>query len=212
MHGDTDQAIALPLDGRTPARFQMHGTTIALKLGENHRWVAAMIRGPSGSGKSDLALRCLAQPLGSLLPDSGVPTGVSLIADDRTELSAAGQAPNLTITASSPPSIAGLIEVRGLGIVAVPHIPSAQLVLIVDLVSPRDVSRFPTPATTTIGPIGIIDDRATAQHVAVLPQITLTPFEASSPLKLMLALIQTAMTGSPMVADAAKHHRLPEGQ
>ena len=62
-----------------------------------------LILGDSGAGKSDLALR--------LIDD-----GAKLVADDRTELYAARG----TLCARAPKSIAGLIEVRGLGIIALP--------------------------------------------------------------------------------------------
>ncbi len=188
-------------------RIQVHGTTIAIRaaIGDDAQptWVAAMIRGPSGSGKSDLALRCLVQPLNALFPAPAQALGVRLVADDRTVLAMTSPSAATVVTASAPPSIAGLLEVRGLGVVAVPHIPEARLILIVDLVAPAEVTRYPALERT---PIALISS------VAELPRYVMTPFEVASPLKLLLALARTASTGCPVGADAAKHHCLPEGQ
>jgi HPr kinase/phosphorylase len=202
-----------------PGKFQVHGTTIALHFGAAINdpvavatfWVAALIRGPSGSGKSDLALRCLAQPLDRLFPLSAQQHGARLVADDRTDLTvmtttkpvAVNVPSNRAVTASAPGAIAGLLEVRGLGIVAVPQVPQARLILVVDLATPDQVPRYPDHATVAIGPEG---------SVTVLPRMLIAPFEVASPLKLLLALLRTARSGSPVGADATKHHYLPEGQ
>ena len=78
---------------------------------------AILFRGPSGCGKSDLALRCINR-------------GASLISDDQTMLCKE----NNKIFASPPATIAGKLEVRGLGIVEFPYIKRAQLTLVLDLV------------------------------------------------------------------------------
>src|SRR5690606_13913494 len=83
----------------------VHGTAIALK------GRAALIRGESGSGKSDLALRCVAQPASDLISGQAL-----LVADDQVRAEVRGGKVHL----SCPETIKGLIEVRGLGIVAVP--------------------------------------------------------------------------------------------
>lgn len=144
-----------------PPSVCVHAT--ALALGDR----AVLIRGPSGSGKSDLALRCIAAP----------PVGFSahraeLVSDDQVmlTLTAAG------IEASAPASIAGRIEVRGLGIMALPHRASARLALVVDLVAPADVPRYPLDPTTALF-FGL-----------EVPAVRLAAFEASAPVKLLLAL------------------------
>ena len=73
---------------------------------------AVLLVGPSGSGKSDLALRLLDR-------------GFVLIADDRVMIEGG--------IASAPPALAGLLEVRGLGIVRVEHLPAAPVRLVVRL-------------------------------------------------------------------------------
>lgn len=140
--------------------IQVHGTCIELA------GTGVLLRGPSGSGKSDLALRLLDR-------------GARLVADDRVDLHAADG----TLSARAPEPIAGLVEVRGLGIITVPTVTEVRLGLVVDLVAPAAVERLPEPKTCTF--LGI--------H---LPLVQLAPFEASAAAKLRLAvrtLCQTTM-------------------
>ena len=91
-----------------------------------------LLRGPSGAGKSDLALR--------LIDD-----GAELVADDRVALvSNAG-----FLTASAPPALRGLMEVRGLGVFRLPYRTSVQVSLVADLVDDEG-ERLPAPDQTTI--------------------------------------------------------------
>jgi HPr kinase/phosphorylase len=120
-----------------------------------------LLRGPSGAGKSDLALRL-------------IEAGARLVADDRTMLGRAGD----TVMASAPASIAGLIEVRGLGIRRLARnqlLARATVVLLVDLVAPAAIERLPEPDHEAL--LGID-----------LPVLKLAPFEASSCAKLRLAV------------------------
>jgi HPr kinase/phosphorylase len=146
-------------------RQLIHGTCVA--LGGS----AALLRGASGAGKSDLALRFLA------LASEGdrAPT---LIADDQVwiEDGTSGE-----LLASAPPTLAGKIEVRGLGILETPHLAQGRLVLVVDLVSDAEVPRMPPDPPETVTIAGV-----------ALPRLALAPFEPSSPLKLKLALLQAA--------------------
>lgn len=138
-----------------------HGTAIAL---EDR---AVLIVGPSGAGKSDLALRCL-----TLAPSALIPMAARLVADDRVILTpAAGR-----LRIEAPASIRGLIEVRGLGILSVPHIECADLVLIAELAKAGEIERLPDPPPTR-----------SLQGVE-LPLLRIAPFEASAPAKLLLAL------------------------
>ncbi|QUJ75740.1 serine kinase [Sulfitobacter albidus] len=84
-----------------------------------------LILGPSGSGKSALALSLMAM-------------GATLVADDRTTLSASEG----TLWAEPPATIAGLIEARGVGLLRVLHLPRAPLHLAVDL-SQTETDRLP---------------------------------------------------------------------
>ena len=123
-----------------------------------------LILGESGTGKSDLLLRLMDE-------------GGKLVADDRTELYAAKG----RLCARPPQSIAGLIEVRGLGIVAQPFAKSAVLALAVRLGTPKDLpGRLPKPAFFE-PPEGL--GRAKA-----IPLIVLNGTAASAPARLRLAL------------------------
>lgn len=144
-----------------PETDLVHGT--ALALGDK----AVLMRGPSGSGKSDLALRCIA-----VAPFAHIPCAAELVADDQVRLTREGAA----IRASAPAAIAGKIEVRGLGILEFPHRATARLALVVDLVPAADVPRFPLDATS-------------ACYLGIeVPLLRLDPFVSSCPVKLILAL------------------------
>lgn len=144
----------------------IHGTALALGR------AAALIRGSSGSGKSDLALRCLGVAPGGLIT-----TAAGLVADDQVIIRLGGgdAAGTRHLIASAPATLFGRLEVRGIGIVAVPAVVEARLVLVVDLVPPAAVERMPEPQQCEI-------------HGVVLPRLELAPFEASSALKLLLHL------------------------
>lgn len=139
----------------------LHGT--ALAVGDR----GVLIRGPSGSGKSDIAVRALA-----LRPGPLVSAQPMLIADDRVLVIREGR----VLTLGCPGTIKGLIEVRGVGIVAVPVAAEARLALVVDLVHPDDVPRLPDPA-----------DTAAICGVPVR-RLSLSPFEPAAALKLVLAM------------------------
>lgn len=96
----------------------IHASTVA-KDGR-----AVLITGPSGSGKSDLALRLLDR-------------GFTLVSDDQTILRKDVD----RLLAIAPPNIAGKLEVRGLGIIEMDSISDIPVALIVELTS--DVQRLP---------------------------------------------------------------------
>ena len=124
-----------------------------------------LLRGPSGSGKSDLALRL-------------IEAGARLIADDQTVLVRQGE----VVIAGPPARIAGLIEARGVGIVKLGRdqlVRRAAVALLVDLAQPQRITRLPEPSRETV--LGID-----------LPVLTLAPFEASASAKLRLALTRIA--------------------
>lgn len=75
-----------------------------------------LIEGESGSGKSDLALRLIDR-------------GAVLISDDYTLLQRAGR----ELIASPPDTIAGQIEIRGLGVLPLPHVEKIPVALLVRL-------------------------------------------------------------------------------
>ncbi|HEV2301476.1 MAG TPA: serine/threonine protein kinase [Stellaceae bacterium] len=130
----------------------VHGTAVAID------GAAVLIRGPSGSGKSDLALRL-------------IDAGAQLVADDQALLRRAGAG----IAVTAPAAIKGLIEVCGVGILRLPALDEAPLALIVDLVAPEALERLPEGAAEAV--LG-----------CSLPRLALAPFEASAAAKLRLAL------------------------
>ena len=85
---------------------------------------AVLLAGPSGSGKSDLALRLLDR-------------GFKLVSDDRTIVRKEGT----RLVTSAPDSIKGKLEIRGVGIVEMETVSSAPLALVVELTS--DIQRMP---------------------------------------------------------------------
>jgi len=92
---------------------------------------AVLIRGPSGAGKSRLALELIeSERSGSLL-------FARLVGDDRVHLQAAGG----RLLVRPAETLAGLIEVRGVGILRLPHEPSAVVGLVADLAA--DAKRLP---------------------------------------------------------------------
>jgi len=143
------------------APLLVHATAIA--IGGR----AVLLRGPSGCGKSDLGLRL-------------IDAGGQLVSDDQCELSRAGD----RVVVRPPPAIAGLIEVRGIGIVRLDPLMQAPLALIVDLVAPETIERLPEPKFEQI--LGID-----------LPVTALAAFEISAAAKLSLALRVYAEPGFP---------------
>ena len=93
----------------------IHASTIAID------GRAVMLLGPSGSGKSDLALRLIDR-------------GATLVSDDYTRLDRVGD----RLMASAPSTIAGKIELRGLGIAAISHLDDVPVDLAVRLQHQRD--------------------------------------------------------------------------
>ena len=105
---------------------------------------AALIRGPAGSGKTRLALSLIeAAGTGALL-------FARLVADDRVALE---QSHNRLI-AAAPEKIAGLAEVRGVGIATLPHEARAVVGLVVDLAG-ADGERLPAEAAREIVIMGV---------------------------------------------------------
>ena len=139
----------------------VHGTAIALGAS------AVLIRGASGSGKSDLALRCLA-----LAPTALIASPAMLVADDRVLLTRSGD----RLKVEAPATIRGKLEVRGVGILSVPYAPSAELALVADLVAPGEVERLPEETADT----DILGLRRKL--------VRIEPFAAAAPIKLLLAL------------------------
>ena len=127
----------------------IHATAVALE------GAAVLLLGPSGAGKSDLALRLIDR-------------GWQLVADDRVVLAAVSG----RLLASAPPALAGLLEVRGLGIVPETTAP-APVALAIDLAARPD--RLPDPQSRT-------------WHGIAIPVIAFDPFGESAPIRAERAL------------------------
>ena len=137
-----------------PRAHTVHGTCVAIA------GAGVLIRGAPGAGKSDLALR--------LIED-----GARLVADDQVRLNF----DDGRIKASAPATIAGMIEVNGVGLVRLDDdgiVGEATLVLVVDLVEPDEIERAPERIAETV--LGV--------EISLL---AVAPFEASAPAKLRLA-------------------------
>ncbi|MEN3976513.1 HPr kinase/phosphatase C-terminal domain-containing protein [Emcibacter sp. SYSU 3D8] len=119
--------------------------------------LGVLLRGPSGSGKSDLALRL-------------IDSGAQLVADDYTVVTLRGD----RLIATAPQSIKGMLEVRGVGILPMPVKPRAVIAMVVDLITEGEIERLPDPDAT------IIDG-------ATVPRIQVAPFEVSAAAKVRLA-------------------------
>jgi len=118
---------------------------------------AVLIGGRSGRGKSDLALRLIDR-------------GAALVSDDYTLVKrVTGR-----LLAAAPPTIAGKMEVRGVGILDFPSVRDVPVALFVDL--EREVERLPeTPETRMIAGVAI-------------PVLGISALEPSAPIKVEAAL------------------------
>lgn len=128
----------------------IHATSVAI---DGH---AVLLEGPSGAGKSDLALRLIDR-------------GAVLVSDDYTLLTRSGE----QLLASAPATIAGQIEVRGVGILPLSHVGPISVAMIARLA--QNVERLPEPMTRLIAGVSV-------------PEIAIDPREHSAPIKVELAL------------------------
>jgi len=126
----------------------VHGTYVASGEG------ALLLREPPGSGKLDLALQLIEH-------------GARLVADDRMLL----RGDRGKLHAFAPAALAGKVGVRGIGVLTVPFVHTARLIMVAGTAVPR----LPEPATCTYEGV-------------VLGVLALAPLEASTPAKLRLAL------------------------
>jgi len=136
--------------------MRVHATCVLIEE------TGVLLRGPSGSGKSDLALRLIDQ-------------GAVLVADDQVLLRREGE----QLLADPPEILAGLLEVRGLGILKFPYRAPVSVGLVIDLEEPDKIERMPEPET-----VSLLDK--------AIPLYRVTAREASAPIKVRLAVQQAA--------------------
>jgi len=130
----------------------LHATCVALDA------VGILLRGASGVGKSDLALRLIDE-------------GATLVGDDYCEVERMGR----VLIARPRATIAGKMEVRGQGIVEFPYLVNAPVGLVADLMPADQIARL--PEQTSI----VIED-------VTLPWLCLDPTAASATARLRLAM------------------------
>ena len=152
-----------------PQGPSIHASVVAMPTG------GVMLLGPSRSGKSSLALALIRQK------------NATLVADDRTYF---GVSETNKLVASVPENIAGLLEIRGMGILQIgtqgQMPPPVEIVLAVDLVPRMDVPRLPTPGY--LPPFNHLsyDD---------VPLLRLHAFDAQTPEIITLALSTIGKSG-----------------
>jgi HPr kinase/phosphorylase len=149
------------------ARITLHGSCVALKDD------GLLILGAPGAGKSDLVLRLIDHP--------GYGTGdelirARLVADDQTVIERRG----MQLFASSPKPLAGLLEIRGQGIVTVHHVAEVRLALVARLMPAAEIERMPE--------VG----RRYAIAGLTLPEIAIDPTQLTA-----AARIRAALTALP---------------
>ncbi len=129
----------------------LHGTVVDIAGN------GVLIRGSSGSGKSDLALRL-------------VDRGATFVTDDQVLLATREKG----VRAKAPLAIRGYLEIRGLGLISTPVTGSSFIRLIVDLVPSNEVPRLPEFEQEVL--LG-----------KKIPRLKINAFEVSAPLKIELA-------------------------
>ncbi|WOF72485.1 HPr kinase/phosphatase C-terminal domain-containing protein [Parvibaculaceae bacterium PLY_AMNH_Bact1] len=140
----------------------VHATSVAIE------GVGVLLRGASGAGKSDLAYRLIREH------------GALLVADDQTILIQ----DQSCLKASCKEGWAGQLELRGLGIVTVPHEPHVSVALVIDLVDRGEVPRLPDPSFVTLMGVEI-------------PVLKLHAFDHSTSAKILIATEHLPRSGFP---------------
>lgn len=139
------------MNGRILSSETIHASTVAVD------GRAVLLTGPSGSGKSDLALRMLDR-------------GFSLVSDDQTIV----RRDSDRLIATAPATIAGKLEIRGVGIFELDHVSDLPVALLVELTS--EIRRLPD------------DSRERPVLGVPLPLISIDASTASASSKVALAL------------------------
>ena len=129
----------------------VHGTCVELD------GAGVLLRGPPGSGKSDLALRLITERRGLL------------VADDQVEIGALDGA----LMARASASLAGMLEVRGLGLVRLDYRRTCEILVVIDLRERRDVDRMPELRRTVISGLSLPLFQLCAREASVVSKVVL---------------------------------------
>ena len=176
-------------DTVAPDTRLVHGTCLVIG------GCGVLILGPSGSGKSDLALRLIDQP--------GRGTGLEamtarLVADDQVVITKRDG----RLFAAPPPALAGLMEVRGVGIVTVDFVSEAALGLAVRLAEAGTIERLPDPRQSQYVLLGL-----------TLPAIAVDAAAASAPARIRTGVVEILRLSSKPdgLTNDSKAGKTPEG-
>ena len=123
-----------------------------------------LLLGESGAGKSDLALRLIAM-------------GAQLVADDRCEIFF-----DRVLCARAPRKIAGLMEIRGLGIATLPFVPSARVALVARATRTHTIARLPERRYYEPPPTLAVPEAARP------PEIEIDTLAVSAPARILVAV------------------------
>ena len=127
-----------------------HATAIALGT------LGVLIEGPSGSGKSSLALAAIEH-----ISSKGL--FAALVADDQCLIEIA----NNLVIASCPPQLTGFVEMRGLGIVKHPNTNSSVIDIVIRLVEHNEMERIPEARTVAIAGVQLPVFQLPARQIAM---------------------------------------------
>ena len=133
---------------------------------------AALIRGPAGSGKSSLVWELLQAAAQGALPFA------RLVADDRTHIESCGG----RLVVRTAEALAGMLEIRGLGIRRLSYEPIAVVGFVIDLAA-ADAERYPAAET-----------QKASIHGITLPRLAVAPGQPS--LGMVLAYLGTRTTAN----------------
>lgn len=130
--------------------------------------IGILLRGPSGAGKSDLALRL-------------IDVGATLVADDQVRLTV----DDGVLCASPPAELAGLLELRGVGLARLPFVSGVSICLVADLVRCGVAERLP------------VEDWEICSGVRVR-RVEIAPFEQTAVAKLRIAAYDASGRNDPV--------------
>ena len=156
-----------------PTNQLVHGTCLVIG------GCGVLILGASGSGKSDLALRLIDQPGRGTGPETMT---AWLVADDQVVITRRGE----RLFAAAPERLAGLIEVRGIGIVPADHAPEAEVTMAVRLTDARNIERLPAEGGSQAVLLGI-----------ALPEFEVDAAAPSAPARVRAGIVEVLRTRAP---------------